>query len=53
MKEGHDCCIAARQCGERELYLVLEGRGKGEGGLLDAAETARQFMDTHMEGLFV
>ena len=52
VKGGHDCWVAARQLGQRELYLVLE-RGRGEGGLMEAAETARQFMETHMEGLFL
>ena len=53
VKGGNDCWVAARQRGHRELYVVLEGRGKGEGGLLEAAETVRQFMQTHFKEMLV
>ena len=53
VKGGNDCWVAARQLGQHELYLVLEGRGKGEGGLLETAETVRQFVDTHMQSMLV
>ena len=49
VKGGHDCWVAARQVGRRQLILVLEGRA--EGGLLEATETTRQFMAAHMKGL--
>ena len=49
VKGGHDCWVAARQVGRRQLILVLEGRA--EGGLLEASDTVRQFMAAHMKGL--
>lgn len=49
VKGGHDCWVAARRVGWRQLILVLEGRA--EGGLLEASESVRQFMTAHMKGL--
>ena len=46
VKGGHDCWVVARQTGQQELHLVLEGRG--DGGLLEAAEDTKRFMQTHM-----
>ncbi len=49
VKGAHDCWVAARQVGRRQLILVLEGRA--EGGLLEASETARRFMTANMRGV--
>lgn len=46
----HDCWVVARHRNERDLYLVMEG--KGEIGLAGAAELATGFADTHFDALF-
>ena len=46
----HDCWVVARHRNQRELYIVMEG--KGEVGLAGAAELAKHFADEHFAGLF-
>ncbi|KAL3141811.1 hypothetical protein ABBQ32_004485 [Trebouxia sp. C0010 RCD-2024] len=46
----HDCWVVARHRNQRELYIVMEG--KGEVGLSGAAELATDFADKHFAALF-